>query len=38
VQRGLADLGLRAGDHLLVVLQNRWEMATCTGPASSPAS
>ena len=27
VQRGLAAAGLRAGDHLLVVLQNRWEMA-----------
>jgi 2-furoate---CoA ligase len=25
---GLADLGLGRGDHLLVVLQNRWEMAT----------
>jgi 2-furoate---CoA ligase len=25
---GLRDLGLRRGDHLLVVLQNRWEMAT----------
>jgi len=28
VQRGLADLGLRRGDHLLVLLQNRWEAAT----------
>ena len=28
VQRGLADAGLVRGDHLLVVLQNRWEMAT----------
>ncbi|MBS0444174.1 MAG: AMP-binding protein, partial [Proteobacteria bacterium] len=28
VQRGLADAGLARGDHLLVVLQNRWEMAT----------
>ena len=28
VQRGLADIGLRRGDHLLAVLQNRWEMAT----------
>ena len=27
VQRGLAAAGLRHGDHLLVVLQNRWEMA-----------
>ena len=25
---GLQALGLRRGDHLLVVLQNRWEMAT----------
>lgn len=25
---GLAMLGLKKGDHLLVVLQNRWEMAT----------
>jgi 2-furoate---CoA ligase len=25
---GLASLGLKHGDHLLVVLQNRWEMAT----------
>ena len=28
VQRGLSDAGLKRGDHLLVVLQNRWEMAT----------
>ncbi len=28
VAGGLADLGLGHGDHLLVVLQNRWEMAT----------
>ena len=28
VQRGLADAGLQRGDHLLVVLRNRWEMAT----------
>ncbi len=28
VQTGLAAAGLRRGDHLLVVLQNRWEMAT----------
>ena len=28
VQRGLLDAGLQRGDHLLVVLQNRWEMAT----------
>mgnify|MGYP001010739533 CR=1 FL=1 len=28
VQRGLAEAGLARGDHLLVVLQNRWEMAT----------
>jgi 2-furoate---CoA ligase len=28
VQRGLASLGMVRGDHLLVVLQNRWEMAT----------
>ena len=27
VQGGLAAAGLRPGDHLLVVLQNRWEMA-----------
>ena len=28
VQRGLLEAGLQRGDHLLVVLQNRWEMAT----------
>ena len=28
VQRGLADLGLARGDHLVAVMQNRWEMAT----------
>ena len=28
VQRALAELGLKRGDHLLAVLQNRWEMAT----------
>jgi len=28
VQRGLADAGLKRGDHLVAVLQNRWEMAT----------
>ena len=28
VQRALTGLGLRRGDHLLAVLQNRWEMAT----------
>ena len=28
VQRGLAEIGLKHGDHLLAVLQNRWEMAT----------
>jgi 2-furoate---CoA ligase len=28
VAAGLGRLGLRKGDHLLVVLQNRWEMAT----------
>lgn len=28
VQRGLAELGLRRGDHLLSLLQNRWEAAT----------
>jgi 2-furoate---CoA ligase len=28
VQRGLADAGLKKGDHLVTVLQNRWEMAT----------
>jgi 2-furoate---CoA ligase len=28
VAGGLAALGLQHGDHLLVVLQNRWEMAT----------
>lgn len=27
-QRGLADAGLKKGDHLVAVLQNRWEMAT----------
>lgn len=27
VQRGLAAAGLKHGDHLLVVLQNRWQMA-----------
>ena len=26
--RGLRDLGLRRGDHLLVVMQNRWQTAT----------
>ena len=25
---GLSSLGLRRGDHLLVVMQNRWQMAT----------
>jgi 2-furoate---CoA ligase len=28
VQRALTGLGLKRGDHLLAVLQNRWEMAT----------
>src|SRR4051812_13632270 len=28
VAEGLRELGLAHGDHLLVVLQNRWEMAT----------
>mgnify|MGYP005752891785 CR=1 FL=1 len=28
VTRGLRELGLQQGDHLLVVLQNRWETAT----------
>lgn len=28
VQHGLREAGLQRGDHLLVVLQNRWEMAT----------
>jgi 2-furoate---CoA ligase len=28
VQRGLAGLGLQRGDHLLSLLQNRWEAAT----------
>ncbi len=28
VSGGLAALGLRRGDHLVLVLQNRWEMAT----------
>lgn len=28
VAAGLRDMGLRRGDHLLVVLQNRWQMAT----------
>jgi 2-furoate---CoA ligase len=28
VQTALADLGLERGDHLLVVLQNRWQMAS----------
>ncbi len=27
VQQGLADAGLKHGDHLLVLLQNRWQMA-----------
>ncbi|MEY4713579.1 MAG: hypothetical protein RIS88_3029 [Pseudomonadota bacterium] len=27
-QRGLAHAGLKKGDHLVTVLQNRWEMAT----------
>ena len=27
-QHGLLEAGLQRGDHLLVVLQNRWEMAT----------
>ncbi len=27
VAGGLSTLGLEHGDHLLVVLQNRWEMA-----------
>jgi 2-furoate---CoA ligase len=27
-QRGLADVGLKKGDRLVTVLQNRWEMAT----------
>jgi len=25
---GLADMGLRRGDHLMIVMRNRWEMAT----------
>lgn len=28
VAQGLSDLGLAAGDHLVVMLQNRWEMGT----------
>ena len=28
MQRGLAEVGLKRGDHLVAVLQNRWEMAT----------
>lgn len=28
VAHGLRKLGLKRGDHLLIVLQNRWEMAT----------
>jgi len=28
VQRGLANAGIKRGDHLLAVLQNRWQMAT----------
>jgi len=28
VQHGLADAGFKHGDHLLAVLQNRWQMAT----------
>ncbi len=28
VAGGLSDLGLRRGDHLLVAMQNRWQMAT----------
>ena len=28
VAGGLTELGLRRGDHLLVVMQNRWQMAT----------
>jgi 2-furoate---CoA ligase len=28
VAAGLGELGLRHGDHLLAILQNRWEMAT----------
>lgn len=28
VAAGLAEAGLRRGDHLVVVMQNRWEMAT----------
>jgi len=28
VQRGIAALGLARGDHLVAVMQNRWEMAT----------
>lgn len=27
-QRGLESLGLKRGDHVVAVLQNRWEMAT----------
>ena len=27
VQQGLSDAGLKHGDHLLVLLQNRWQMA-----------
>jgi 2-furoate---CoA ligase len=28
VQKALAEIGLKRGDHLLVVLQNRWQMAS----------
>ena len=38
VADGLAAQGVRKGDRLGVVLQNRLAMATCIGPASSPAS
>lgn len=29
-------MGLKAGDHLVTVLQNRWKRRACTGPASLP--
>lgn len=41
-QRGLAEAGLQRGDHLVVVMQNRWEMATlhwacqCAGIVMTP--
>jgi len=31
-------LGLKPGDHVVTLLQNRWEAATLIGPASSQDS